>query len=60
MISTSIKNYQLSGPMNLRMEVSMLGNGRVVNATERENKYGQMALFMKDIGKIMWLQGRDV
>lgn len=60
MISTSIKNYQTSGLMNLRMEVSMLGNGRVVNVTERENKYGLMVQSMKDIGKIMWLQGKDV
>lgn len=42
-------------PMNLRMEQSILANGKMVIDMEKENNFGMMVLSMKDIGKIILL-----
>jgi hypothetical protein len=33
----------------------MMENGRIINVMEEVFSNGKMDLFMKDIGKIMWL-----
>lgn len=51
--------FRLWGPMFLNLPLSMLVNGKEVLNTEEEFNTGQMGLFLKVIGEIIWQRGRE-
>ena len=54
-IRMNTKIFQTSDLMNSKMVVCMLDSGKMVKDMGRVNKFGLMAQYMKDTGRIMWL-----